>query len=162
MHWKVWREHFLTLTSSFAPMRLSAYLLAVFSPSLPQQRRRLQALCASWSPDTPPLSVTSGKRDPGSRLGRGFQRKGQAKFDSSEERHPCQTSGWTVVRKRNNTGSKYVMRIDNIHRGPQTPTQVSHRDMVHSAYMCATVVLSGGCVVLQWGGSLGCEWKARL
>lgn len=54
-------------------MRLSAYLLGVFSPSLPQQRPRLQALCAPWSPDTPPLSGTSGERDPGSRLGHSFR-----------------------------------------------------------------------------------------
>lgn len=48
--------------------------------------------------------------------------------------------------------SKYVMKIviDSIHRGPQTHTQVSHKDMMNTA------VLSDGCVVLQWRGSLSC------
>lgn len=62
------------LTSSLAPMRLSAYLLGVFSTGLPQQRRRLQALCAPWSPDTPPLGEMSGESEvPGSGLGHGFR-----------------------------------------------------------------------------------------
>lgn len=46
--------------------------------------------------------------------------------------------------------SKYVFKIvrDCIYRGPQTPTQGSHSDMMNTDYMCGAM-LSGGCVVLQ-------------
>lgn len=41
------------------------------------------------------------------------------------------------------------------------PAQVSHGDRMNSEYMSASAVLSDGCVVLQWRGSLSCERKAH-
>lgn len=50
---------------------------------------------------------------------------------------------------------QYLKRTSDSHTG------VSHSDTMNNGYMCASAVLSGGCVVLHWRGSLSCEWKAR-
>lgn len=135
-------------------MRLSAYLLGVFSPSLPQQRHRLQALCAPWSPDTPPLGGTSGERDPGSRLGHGF--RGRAWQSLMQARSSilvkqvgeqlCESTTWTL----NKYGMKSV--IDDIYRrGPPPPLRDSHTDLsqwhdeswLHVCYQVDVLFYSG-------------------
>lgn len=64
---------FLLQLLLLAPLRLSAYLLGVFSPlALPNKGAAFKHLVSHDPPDTPPLGEASGERDPGSRLGHGL------------------------------------------------------------------------------------------
>lgn len=144
-------------------MRLSAHLLGVFSPSMPQQRHRLQALCAPWFPDSPPLSETSGERDPGSRLGHGIRRR-----------------AWqSVMQVRSGILVKQVDELSCVkaQRGPQVFHEDCHRQqykqdsrLPHRSLIVAWWIVSP-CVLLScyqvdmlfYSGevSLSCKWKTR-
>lgn len=76
-----------------------------------------------------------------------------AKLDASEETHPRQTSGWLELCEGATWSPRSPRTLTG--RGAGTPTHT------HTAPMRATVMLSGGCVVRQWRGSLSCEWKTR-
>lgn len=151
LHWKVWRVHFLALTSSLAPVRaVSNICWGCFLPACPNKRHMLQALCAprSHKIHTSPRCKWTGRGIPG----QGWATVSEV--GAAEQSDILVNPSW----KENISVNRGVQSVSwwlSILRPPRPGLQTPHAglpfsDIMNGGFVCATAVLSGGCVVLRW------------